>query len=105
MSTSLRMKTLVIDETAYETTYTPKFERRKPYCPTNPKELRAILPCVVRSILVSTGQEVRQGDRLLVMEAMKMENQLLAPLDGTVKAIHAHLGETIPKGKVLVELA
>ncbi|MBI5548063.1 MAG: acetyl-CoA carboxylase biotin carboxyl carrier protein subunit [Deltaproteobacteria bacterium] len=105
MSTSIPMQKLVVDETAYETTFTPKFEKRKPYCPSNPKELRAVLPCVVRSILISTGQEVRKGDRLLVLEAMKMENQLLAPLDGTIKTISAHLGETIPKGKVLIEYA
>jgi pyruvate carboxylase subunit B len=51
------------------------------------------------------GDEVAAGQGLVVMEAMKMENELRAPAAGTVKAVHAAPGTPVEKGTVLVELA
>jgi biotin carboxyl carrier protein len=97
------MRTLVIDDTPFATQFTGKFERRKPYLPGDPKQLKAVIPSVVREVSVTAGKKVRKGDKLLVLEAMKMQNELLAPMDGTVKAVHAALGEMVAKGKVIVE--
>jgi acetyl-CoA/propionyl-CoA carboxylase biotin carboxyl carrier protein len=59
---------------------------------------------VVR-VLVAEGDEVTVGDTVLVLEAMKMENRLLAERDGTVSAVRAVAGETVAPGDVLVELS
>jgi biotin carboxyl carrier protein len=53
---------------------------------------------------VKPGQRVARGDELVVVEAMKMENALRAPHDGTVRAVRVAVGETVAPGRALVEL-
>ncbi len=58
---------------------------------------------VVR-IAVKPGDQVRQGDLLVALEAMKMELPIRAPRDGVVKAVHCHEGELVQPGKALVDI-
>jgi biotin carboxyl carrier protein len=67
--------------------------------------LTAPMPATVRAIRVSTGEAVKRGDTLVVLEAMKMELPLRSPADGTVKAIACEVGELVQPGVPLVELA
>jgi pyruvate carboxylase subunit B len=53
---------------------------------------------------VQVGEQVSAGQGLVVMEAMKMENELRAPAPGTVKAVHAAPAMAVEKGAILVEL-
>jgi 3-methylcrotonyl-CoA carboxylase alpha subunit len=66
--------------------------------------LQAPMPGKVLAVRVEAGQRVAKGEELLVVEAMKMENALRAPRDGTVKAVHVREGETVNPASVLVEL-
>ncbi len=66
-------------------------------------DLKAPMPGMVLSIHVKTGQDVKKGDPLLVLEAMKMENVLKAVADGTIKSIQAETGKAVEKNQVLVE--
>jgi pyruvate carboxylase subunit B len=66
--------------------------------------VKAPMPGLVVQVLVEVGQAVTAGQGLVVLEAMKMENQLKAPADGTVIAVTAVPGEPVEKGQVLVEL-
>ncbi len=68
-------------------------------------ESMAPMPATVVKILVTPGQQVRHGDTLLVLEAMKMELPLRAPADGTVKAVNCREGELVQPDRALVELA
>ena len=70
-----------------------------------PLEIRAIIPGRVAAVAVAPGDAVRAGDTLLVVEAMKMQNELRAPRDGVVERIPATAGATIDLGDVLVVLA
>jgi len=63
------------------------------------------LPGVVVSVAVTVGSRVRAGEVLMVIEAMKMEHTISAPHDGTVRAIHFVLGDRVPEGSELLELA
>ncbi|WP_310476821.1 biotin carboxylase N-terminal domain-containing protein [Sandarakinorhabdus sp.] len=65
----------------------------------------APMPGRVLAVDVVPGQEVAEGDRLLVLEAMKMEHRLLARVAGTVKAVHVALGDQVADGMMLVEIA
>jgi 3-methylcrotonyl-CoA carboxylase alpha subunit len=67
--------------------------------------VKAPMPGKVLQVLVKPEQSVAAGDRLLVLEAMKMEQRLTAPLAGTIKAIHVREGDQVSDGAVLVEIA
>jgi biotin carboxyl carrier protein len=67
-----------------------------------PTEVRAIIPGRVVSVAVNPGDAVTAGDRLLAVEAMKMENEVRAPRDGIVERVAVGPGETVELGDVLV---
>ncbi|MEZ4378200.1 MAG: biotin/lipoyl-containing protein [Gemmatimonadales bacterium] len=66
--------------------------------------VKAPMPGLVVRVLVEVGATVEKGQGLVVLEAMKMENELRAPADGIVTALHATTGAAVDKGAVLVEL-
>jgi propionyl-CoA carboxylase alpha chain len=63
------------------------------------------MPGMVVRVLVEPGAAVAQGQSLIVVEAMKMENELKAPGAGTVTKVHVLAGAKVEKGDLLVELA
>ncbi len=69
------------------------------------KKLLCPMPGLVRSIAVAEGQEVKAGETLAVVEAMKMENVLRAERDGTVKTMHAKPGDSLAVDAVILEFA
>ena len=66
--------------------------------------LLAPMPGRVLALDVQPGQQVVVGDRLLVLEAMKMEHRLLAKLAGTIAAVHVGEGDQVADGTLLVEI-
>ena len=66
--------------------------------------IHAPMPGLVFEIIVQPGQEVHQGDPLLILEAMKMENVLKSPGDGVIKNICVKKGAPVEKGQLLIEL-
>ncbi len=67
--------------------------------------VKAPLPGSIIKINVAVGDAVKEGDTLLVMEAMKMENNVLAEKGGTVKSIKVAIGDSVLQDDVLIELA
>lgn len=98
------LDTLVIDDTHYETFLTPKFERRKPWQAKDPRKITAFIPGTIPKVFVKEGQRVKRGDPVLVLEAMKMQNAVSAPLDGRIRAVYVREGQQVPRGYILVEL-
>lgn len=66
--------------------------------------LSASIPAVVSEILVAVGDAVQTGDKLILLESMKMVIPIQAPYDGTVTAVHCQSGESIQAGIPLIEL-
>ena len=67
-------------------------------------KVQAPLPGNIFKILVNVGDEVKKGDNLLIMEAMKMENNVLAEKDGVIKTINVKVGDAVLQGDVLIEM-
>ena len=68
------------------------------------EQVKAPMPGNVLDVKVSVGQQVKKGDVLLILEAMKMENEINAPKDGTVAQVTVTKGATVDSGAVLVVL-
>ena len=64
----------------------------------------APMPGTVLKVLVTNGQAVKKGDVLLILEAMKMENEITAANDGTITSVCVSNGETVDSGKVLLTI-
>jgi biotin carboxyl carrier protein len=104
MTDKVAIKTLEIGGVLYETQYTRKFEKRRTYARIDPRELHCVIPGFILKVLVSPGKKVVQGEPLLVLEAMKMENDILSPLDGRVKSVYVTVGKMVTKGELLLDL-
>ena len=83
----------------------PKAEASKAAAPAGGTPVTAPMPGNILDIKVTQGQLVAAGQTLVILEAMKMENEIQAPVDGTVAAINVTKGSTVESGAVLVTLA
>jgi biotin carboxyl carrier protein len=99
-------------EEEIKTTKTPKLVRSKPV-PTKeakPKpaagfsKIEAPLPGSIFKLTVKEGDAVKRGQTILILEAMKMENNILAEKDGIVNKIHVAEGDAVLQGDILVEI-
>ena len=95
-----------------KTTKTPKLVRSKPVQTkeTKPKpaaglsRVEAPLPGTIFKVIVKEGDDVKKGQSIMVLEAMKMENNILAEKDGVVNKIHVSEGDAVLQGDILVEI-
>lgn len=69
-----------------------------------PKEIRAFMPGKVIKILVTAGDVVESGDGLIVVEAMKMQNEMKSPKHGRIRTIHVVEGDTVSAGTALLTI-
>lgn len=67
-------------------------------------KVNAPMPGKILKVNVNAGAAVKKGDVLLVLEAMKMENEICAPQDGTVATVECSVGDSVETGKVLVSM-
>jgi biotin carboxyl carrier protein len=93
-----------LENGVFETRLTKKYALRKPYEKKDPRIIKAVIPGIVAEIDTRVGKTVKQGDTMMILEAMKMLNRIKAPQDGTVKVIRVAAGEKVAKGQVLVEI-
>jgi len=92
------------EEITYRTSLTKKFAARKQYTPPDSRKIVAFIPGTILKVHVKEGHKVKKGDVLLVLQAMKMDNHLLATRNGTVKKVYVKQGEVVPKHSLLLEL-
>jgi len=78
---------------------------KKKIATTGGAVVKSPLPGLIIKILVKEGDAVKRGDKLLIMEAMKMENDIMAEKEGVIKAIKVSVGDTILQNDVLFEIS
>ena len=72
--------------------------------PKNENHIGATMPGTVIKVVVAKGDQVKQGDHLIITEAMKMETTVQAPFSGTITDIYVKDGEAISTGDLLIEI-
>ena len=100
-----RLYTVTIGGRAYAVTLEDPLRRGAPAAGAQQQgraEIRAVMPGKVVALLAREGQEVLKGQGVVVIEAMKMENEIAAPRDGRVSGIRVKPGETVEAGAVLL---
>lgn len=94
----------VVTARKYKTTLTEKFKNRpvwhKPYV----GDVISHLPGTIVELEVKVGDEVEAGQLLLIHQAMKMLNRIVAPVSGVVSEVNVHIGEQIPKDHLMVRI-
>jgi len=100
----LRCKSLIIDGTKYRTRLNYKFENRRAWEYPDPRKVTSLIPGTIIKIFVEEGQEVKMGDQMMILEAMKMKNRIMFHADGNVKSIYVKEGERIPKDFLMLEM-
>ena len=112
---------LVVDDRPYELLFDRDLRWVKDFSGTRPVQIRELnsgktrstllsgrvkapIPGQIAQVLVSVGQAVEAGQLLLVLEAMKMYNEIHTERSGTVQAVHVTAGENVGRGDILVEI-
>jgi len=117
------MEWMVVDGRPYEVTFHPKLEWIKAFGGLHKLEVRdmattavqpvgngdgrikAPIPGLITRVMVKRGQAVRAGEPLLILEAMKMENEIRAPRAGVVSALPVAVNQSVLREQVLVEIS
>ncbi|MDD5261616.1 MAG: pyruvate carboxylase [Methylacidiphilales bacterium] len=82
----------------------PQTQPRQKADPADSLQVAAPIPGMVTSLAVSVGSKVKQGDKLLILEAMKMTTTLSSPVDGVVAELHVKVGETVESKDLILKL-
>lgn len=101
---NMQCKQLVIEGTSYKTLLNAKFENRKSWVPPDPSKILSYIPGTILEIFVKEGQEIMEGDPVVILEAMKMRNVVTSPAHGKVTVINVKKGDRIPKGHLIVQV-
>ena len=88
----------------FKTLFTKKFQNRKAYVIPDPRKLFAFIPGTIMNVFVKEKQKVKKGEKLVVLQAMKMNNIILSPFNGVIKKVNVKNGESVPKAHLLIEL-
>ncbi len=97
-------KPLVVHSAVYKTEYTKKYENRVKWEKPDENKVYSFIPGTIIEILAHEGQELKEGETILILEAMKMHNKVQMPFDGKLVKIHVVAGNKIPKSHLMVEL-
>lgn len=97
-------ESLNINQTIYKTRLSKKFKEKEIFSLPDVSRVNCFIPGTIVEIVVKVGQEVEEGQDLLILEAMKMKNRIKSPAAGKVRRINVKVGDTVPKGQNLVVL-
>lgn len=100
----IKYDTISTESGEFKTTLNRTFLSRKAWVANDPKKILSFMPGTVVEHKVKVGDVVKEGDLLLIFKAMKMNNNVIAPMDGKVKSLDAEIGVNIAKNILMMEL-
>lgn len=100
-----KVETIIVHSAVYKTEYTKKYRGRVKWEKPNDNHIYSVIPGTVVEVFVKPGDVVKQGDTLLIVEAMKMHNTVHMPVNGTIDVVHIKPGDKIPKKFLMMEIS
>lgn len=100
----IRFSTLNVDGTKYRTLLTKKFKNRSKYQEKDPGMIKAFIPGTIVKVRARKGKRVKEGDLLIVLEAMKMRNVVASPVDGVIRKVHVKNMDIVTKNQLMIEI-
>lgn len=102
----VRYHTLMLQEQGakYKTLFTEKYKNRTKWEKPDLRQIYSVIPGTVIKVYVKEGQKVKEGEVMMILEAMKMKNKITFPMDGVVKKINVKEDQKIPKGYLMIEM-
>ena len=97
-------ESLKIDNTIYKTKLSKKYKDRTAYKLPDVSKVFCFIPGTIVEIPVELGQEVEEGQDILILEAMKMKNRIKCPASGKIRMINVKVGDRVTKGHLLIVL-
>jgi len=95
---------IIVHSAKYQTTYNKKYMNRKVWVEPNFNHINSYIPGTIISILVKEGQVLKAGESVLILEAMKMYNDVQMPFKGKIVKVNVEKGQKIPKNFLMVEI-
>lgn len=87
----------------FQTLLTNKYKNRAPYTIPNKKQIFSFIPGTISKVNIKEGSKVKEGEELLILDAMKMHNSIKAPFNGVIAKVTIKVGEMVKKNQLLVE--
>lgn len=88
----------------YKTLLTTKYKKRKVWNEPSAFDIQSFIPGTIIQIDVQENQIVKEGEQILILEAMKMQNRIEMPFTARVKKINVNVGDKVPKDTIMIEL-
>ncbi|MFA5326381.1 MAG: biotin/lipoyl-containing protein [Prolixibacteraceae bacterium] len=104
MADQEKSQIIIVHSAKYQTTYTKKYENRKVWSEPNFNHINSYIPGTILDIFVKEGQVVKAGESIILLEAMKMHNDIQMPFKGKVLKINIEKGQKIPKSFLMIEI-
>lgn len=95
---------IIVHSAVYKTEYTEKYKRRIKWEKPNENHLYSFIPGTIIDVFVKRGQKVKEGEPILILEAMKMHNVVQMPFDGKIVSVNVKTGDIIPKKFLMIEI-
>lgn len=92
-----------LENMLYYTRVPESYKNREVYKPLNEKVVIAFIPGTIREMKVKVGESIEVGQQLMVLDAMKMDNNVKALYGGTIKSINVKEGDMVKKNQVIIE--
>ncbi|MDR1344970.1 MAG: acetyl-CoA carboxylase biotin carboxyl carrier protein subunit [Tannerellaceae bacterium] len=94
----------IVTARKYKTLLTNKYINRPVWSRLIPGEVKSTLPGTIVSVAVKEGQQVEEGELLIILEAMKMQNRITVPIAGTISEIYVKEGDKISKNHLMLKI-
>lgn len=95
---------IIVHSAKYQTTYNKKYENRKVWEEPNFNHIKSYIPGTIIDILIKEGEIVKRGKSILILEAMKMHNDIQMPFKGRILKVNVIKGQKIPKNFLMIEI-